>query len=285
MSSISSSYNNKSLGFTEPEKKNLDWDKYPVEISSQEMETLKNFPNIIKIISKESQSPFEILGLKAEDILVDVIRDWNDEYTKSIDKYRELLQESCKLDKKNIESLKRNYFSNYILSYIKGSGIGGLAGGGLGALAGLLLGPVGMLLAGGMLLGGGGGLCSTYSDVKSDIIKKGYTHRFSWLQKIDTLEIERFQKIKHDLRLAATPLVENLMDINKDNEVDKRYFGQLWQLQQIFEGMFPNETLEVEISTKKDKKNVMDFLTSLDAEHIKNCKKSLMVRINKKGSL
>jgi hypothetical protein len=136
MSLISSSYNKESLELIKQDT-TLDWDKYPVKISSNEMETIKNVPHVLKILSGKSQSPSDLIGLKEEDILSPTIDLINNEYEKAIDSYKSSLKDASKLDDKNIKQLKDNRSSNFWGSYTIGGGVGGLAGVGAGALSGL----------------------------------------------------------------------------------------------------------------------------------------------------
>jgi hypothetical protein len=234
ISYIANSYNNKPLRMA-TEQGFLNWDNYPVLLSSSEIQSM-NFPYIVQILSNSLQSHSQIISLQSNQIcpLISIL---NEKHLEVLSKYFDELKIACEKDAKKIAGLERRYkkikysiplatglISAGMLpkspnqnnsSYIKLAAVFTI-----GTVAGYFL---------------GSHILQTY------LRREGSTHRIECLLKIDREEKVRLEAMKQDILSESERLESELKELEEEGETDiqkKEYAQQLSQLRTLF---FPSD--------------------------------------------
>lgn len=211
----------------------LNWDNYPVLLSSSEIQSM-NFPYIVQILSNSPQS--QIISLQSNQIcpLISIL---NEKHLKVLSKYFDELKVACEKDAKKIADLERKYKkikysiplatglvstgmvakspSQHESSYIKIAGVFAVT-----AVAGYFVG----------------------SRVLTTLLRReGSTHRIECLLKIDKDEKERLETMKQEILSESQKLENELKELEDEGETDiqkKEYAQQLSQLRTL---LFPSD--------------------------------------------
>lgn len=249
----------------------VDWDKYPLVITTTQKSTMK-FQSVMSIINGNSKSPSDLINLKSDRIIHPVIYLIDNEYFKSMDTYKEGLLIASDKDLQVIKDLKEDYKSTVskVSTYASiGIGcVGSLSSAGFGALTGAFAGPLGAGIGG--LIGFFGGLLSgevvATKMIENHIAVEGSTHRLAGLKEIDTLEKIRLERIKTQISGCCIPITKQLIELDKHNQVCLKQLESLSQLQQIFESTFPD--LSLKVKTENGEIDVKKILIDLNSKYL-----------------
>ena len=227
------------LIYDQQDKKNLNWDNFPVYISPEEIRYIDL--SVVANFLTSGQSPSERAGFKATE-LCSVAKSIDREFIESWKKYKGDLNEASHNDLMNLDQIESVTTVSVIiegLTFIQASST-------------FLYSNLALFLPKTF------GAYSAKAGEIEDHKKKGSAGRVMWLHQVSLLEVIRLEKVKTLLERKCKILIKDCEKFESEGILATNKIKKLDQLTKIFKVHFPSEQF---IVTGKNKtEDVEEFV-------------------------
>lgn len=210
---ISKTYNGHGMA-TLNEQKNVDADRYPIQLTEEKFEAVPLVQNVLGVLSNKTVSPLEQASVFAKDS--EVIKAIGTAYFQAQQDYKKALFEACKKDKRTIERIEKLPTSGFFAFFAR--------------------------------------IGRVFTAHHRNILENGSVHRYAWMIATGTREEDRLANTEKTLRKRCEVLVLELQQEQEEEEdypnVDKE--KELQAIAALYAVMFPNTPLVVDETNVKE---------------------------------